>query len=256
MPNVTSEDNETCVSSPANVTLQCSWSSPSYYVAWYKDGGLIYSEDLSLPNVLMQASDGFVVDSDYSSNTSTLTILSSSIDDSGNYTCAVSCGARDASFVDIPPEVTDYIVVSVYGEYIHMYCTFRMLSCHNVHLLSECVLFDLPDVPEAPANFSGMVVMDDTDPVTVMFTWDGLVGEGATGIPSNGDPSLNYTVSIEGTSTAVTTSMEMIEVPDLASCTEYSATLMASNKVNTGPSTTANFTTREKGECDSILLMM
>ena len=118
------------------------------------------------------------------------------------------------------------------------------------------VLFDLPDVPEAPANFSGMVVMDDMDPVTVMFTWDGLVGEDATGIPSNGDQSLNYTVSIDGTSTTVTTSMEMIEVTNLTSCTEYSATLMASNKVDTGPSTTVNFTTTEKGECDSILLMM
>ena len=256
MPNVTSEDNETCISSSANVTLQCSWSGPSYYVAWYKDGGLIYSEDLSLPNVLMEASDGFVVDSDYSSNTSTLTILSSSIDDSGNYTCAVSCGARNVSFDDISPEVTDYIVVSVYGEYIHMYYTFQIFPCHNVHSLSVCVLFDLPGAPKAPANFSGMVVMDDTDPVTVMFTWDELVGGDATGIPSNGDQSLNYIVSIDGTSTTVTTSMEMIKVPDLASCTEYSATLMASNKVNTGPSTTVNFTTREKGECDSILLMM
>ena len=124
MPNVTSKDNEACVSSPANVTLQCSWSSPSLYVAWYKDGGLIYSEDLSVPNVLMEASDGLVVESNYSSRTSTLTILSSSIDDSGNYTCAVGCGARNVGFDDISPEVTDYIVVSVYGEYIHMYCTF------------------------------------------------------------------------------------------------------------------------------------
>ena len=130
MPNVTSEDNETCVSSPANVTLQCSWSGPSYYVAWYKDGGLIYSEDLSVPNVLMEASDGFVVESSYSGRTSTLTILSSSIDDSGNYTCAVGCRARDVSFDDISPEVTDYIVVSVYGEYIHMYCTFMCACMH------------------------------------------------------------------------------------------------------------------------------
>ena len=104
----------------------------------------------------------------------------------------------------------------------------------------------------APANFSGMVVMDDTDPVTVMFTWDGLVGEDATGIPSNGDQSLNYTVSIDGTSTTVTTPMEMIEVTDLASCTEYRATLVASNKVNTGPPTTANFTTTETGICSYV----
>ena len=113
-------------------------------------------------------------------------------------------------------------------------------------------MFDLPGVPEAPANFSAMVVMDDTDPVTVMFTWDGLVGEGATGIPSNGDQSLNYTVSIDGTSTTVTTSMEMIEVTGLASCTSYSATLMASNKVNTGPPTTVNFTTTETGICSYV----
>ena len=124
MPNVTSEDNETCVSSLANVTLQCSWSSPSYYVAWYKDGGLIYSKDLSVPNVLMQASGGFVVESSYSSRVSTLTILSSNTDDSGNYTCAVSCGAGNVSFNDIPPEVADHIVVSVYGEYICMYMLF------------------------------------------------------------------------------------------------------------------------------------
>ena len=118
-PNVTSEDNKTCVSSQANVTLQCSWSSPSYYVAWYKDGGLIYSEDLSVPNVLMQASDDFIVNSNYIVHASTLTILSSSIDDSGNYTCAVSCGARNVSFDDMPPEITDYIMVYVYGEYIN-----------------------------------------------------------------------------------------------------------------------------------------
>ena len=136
MPNVTSEDNETCVSSPANVTLQCSWSSQSYYVAWYKDGGLIYSEDLSVPNVIMQVSDGFIVESSYTIRTSTLTILSSSIDDSGNYTCAVSCGARNVSFDDIPPEATDHIVVSVYGEYVHTYCTLQMFLFYNVHSLS------------------------------------------------------------------------------------------------------------------------
>ena len=133
-----------------------------------------------------------------------------------------------------------------------------MFSSHNVNLLSVCVSFDLPDVPEAPANFSGMVAMDNTDPVTVMFTWDGLVGEDATGIPSNGDQSLNYTVSIDSTTTTVTTSMEMIEVTNLPSCTEYSATLVVSNKVNTGPPTTVNFTTTEKGEsllhhCDHVI---
>ena len=133
---------------------------------------------------------------------------------------------------------------------------FTHLIMSIIFIVSVCALFDLSDVPEAPANFSGMVVMDDTDPVTVMFTWDGLVGEGATGIPSNGDQSLNYTFSIDGTSTTVTTSMEMIEVTNLASCTEFKATLKASNHVASGPSTTVNFTTTEKGECYSIISIM
>ena len=116
MPNVTSKDNETCVSSPTNMTLQCHWYGSSYYVAWYKDDGLIYSEDLSVPNVLMQASDGFVVGSSYSSRTSTLTILSSSIADSGNYTCAVSCRARDVDFSMIDSNLASSIIVAVFGE--------------------------------------------------------------------------------------------------------------------------------------------
>ena len=98
------------------MTLQCSWSTPSYYVAWYKDGGLIYSKYLSVPDVLMEASVGFVVESSYSIHTSILTILRSSIDDSGNYSCAVSCGARDASFVDISQELVDSVVISIYSE--------------------------------------------------------------------------------------------------------------------------------------------
>ena len=118
-------------------------------------------------------------------------------------------------------------MVSTFMRTVHFKCS---LVIRNVHSLSVCVSFDLPGHPKTPANFSGMVAMDDTDPVTVMFTWDGLVGEGATGIPSNGDQSLNYTVSIDGTSTTVTAPMDMIEVTNLAPCTEYSATLMHPTK--------------------------
>ena len=127
----------------------------------------------------------------------------------------------------------------------------RYINIHSVHV---CMCSFRPDFPKSPANILGTVVMDDIDPVTVMFTWDRLVGEDATGIPSNGDQTLNYTISIDDTSTTMTTSMEMIEVTDLISCTEYSATLMASNKVNTGSPTTVNFTTTEKCDCDTIML--
>ena len=141
MLNVKNVDNKTCVSSPADVFFRCSWSSLSYYVAWYKDGSLIYSEDLSVPSVLMQASDGFLVGSSYSSRTSILNILSSSIDDSGNYTCAVSCGARNVSFDEIPPKLTNYVVVSVYGEYVYMYCTPQMSSFDKIFFAHVCMFF-------------------------------------------------------------------------------------------------------------------
>ena len=100
------------------MTLQCSWNSSSYYVGWYKDGSLIYSEDLSVPSVLTPASARLFVVSGYNDRSSNLTILSNSVANSGNYTCVVSCGARDVNFVDIPSDLSSSISVSVYGKYM------------------------------------------------------------------------------------------------------------------------------------------
>ena len=118
VPTVSSDSIENCVSSLSNVTLQCSWSSSSYYVGWYKDGILIYSEDLSVPSVLTPASAGLFVVSNYNDRSSNLTILSSSVADGGNYTCVVSCGARVVNFVDVPSDLSSTISVSVYGKYV------------------------------------------------------------------------------------------------------------------------------------------
>ena len=115
-PTVTSDSIGNCVSSLSTVTLQCSWSSSSYYVGWYKDGRVIYSEDLSVPSVLAPASAGLFVASGYDDRSSNLTILSSSVPDGGNYTCVVSCGARVVNFVDIPSDVSSSISISVYGK--------------------------------------------------------------------------------------------------------------------------------------------
>ena len=102
--------------------------------------------------------------------------------------------------------------------------------------------------PDPPANLSSMVVTNDVNPVTVMFTWSGLVGEIPTGIPSNGNSSsLNYTLSIEGTSRSVTTTLEMVEMVNLTSCVSYNASLSASNKVLMGSPSTVEFSTSEKG---------
>ena len=116
IPILMSDSKENCVSSLSNVTLQCSWNSSSYYVGWYKDGSLIYSEDLSVPSVLTPASEGLTVVSDYNDRSSNLTILSSSVADGGNYTCVVSCGARGVEFSNISSTLMDTVQVLVISE--------------------------------------------------------------------------------------------------------------------------------------------
>ena len=37
----------------SDISLQCSWDTSVYYVAWYRNGVLIYEEDLAASSVLM-----------------------------------------------------------------------------------------------------------------------------------------------------------------------------------------------------------
>ena len=99
-----------------NISLQCSWNSSVYSVSWYKNGVLIYEEDLAASSVLMGPPQGISVDSNYTTMMSTLTIVSAALDDSGSYTCAVTCGAKGVEFGMIAGNLTDTSKVFVYGE--------------------------------------------------------------------------------------------------------------------------------------------
>ena len=99
-----------------NISLQCSWDTSVYYAAWYKNGTLIYEEDLAASSVLMGPPQGISVDSNYTTMMSTLTIASAVLDDSGDYTCAVTCGAKGVEFGMIVENLTDTAEVFVYGE--------------------------------------------------------------------------------------------------------------------------------------------
>ena len=101
----------------SDITLLCMWTTSVYYVAWYKDGVLLYEEDLAAPSVLMAPRQGITVDSDFTLMTSTLTIGNARLEDSGNYTCAVTCGARGAEFGMIAANLQDTTEVFVYGKY-------------------------------------------------------------------------------------------------------------------------------------------
>ena len=99
----------------SDISLQCSWDTSGYYAAWYKNGVLIYEEDLAASSVLMGPPQGISVDSNYTMM-STLTIDSAALNDSGNYTCAVTCGAKGVEFGMIAGNLTDTAEVFVYGE--------------------------------------------------------------------------------------------------------------------------------------------
>ena len=99
-----------------NVSLQCSWNSSVYYVAWYKNGVLIYEKDLAASSVLMGPPQRISIDSNFTMTMSNLTIESAALDDSGNYTCAVTCGANGVVFDRIEGNLQGTTEVFVYGE--------------------------------------------------------------------------------------------------------------------------------------------
>ena len=84
-----------------------------YYVAWYKNGVLFY---LATSAVLMGPPQGIDVGNDFAKMMSNLSIVSAGFDDSGNYTCAVTCGAKGVEFGMIARNLTDTAEVFVYGE--------------------------------------------------------------------------------------------------------------------------------------------
>ena len=115
-PTVTVSPDKPVTSSGNNVQLNCSWNTSAYYAAWYKNGALIYEEDLAAPSILMAPPQGITVDSSYTMMVSTLTIEMAEFSDSGSYTCAVSCGAKGVEFGMIPVNLQDTSDVCVYGK--------------------------------------------------------------------------------------------------------------------------------------------
>ena len=100
----------------SNISFVCSWYTSVYYVAWYKNGVLLYDEDLAAPYVLMAPQQGIYIDSDFTLMMSALTIHNATLDDSGNYTCAMTCGARGVEFGMIAGNLLDTTEVFVYGK--------------------------------------------------------------------------------------------------------------------------------------------
>ena len=119
LPTVNVSTVESTADYPAGstISIECTWTTSVYYVAWYEDGVLLYEEDLAAPYVLMAPQQGIYIASNFTLMMSTLTIDSATLDDSGNYTCAVTCGARGEVELDmIAAYLQDTTEVFVYGK--------------------------------------------------------------------------------------------------------------------------------------------
>ena len=95
-----------------NITLTCSWNSTVFYLVWFKDGAPLYSMDLVRGDTVDSTSTSVTVEVEGLSSTLTF----SQVSDSGNYTCAVTCRAKDNAEEDIPVQFRVTKEVFVYGE--------------------------------------------------------------------------------------------------------------------------------------------
>ena len=95
-----------------NITLTCSWNSTVFYLVWFKDGAPLYSRDLVSGDTVDSTSTSVTVEVEGLSSTLTF----SQVSDSGNYTCAVTCRAKDSAEEGIPVQFRATKEVLVYGE--------------------------------------------------------------------------------------------------------------------------------------------
>ena len=94
-----------------NITLTCSWNSTVFYLVWFKNGVPLYSRDLVSGDTVDSTSASVAVEVEGLSSTLTF----SQVGDSGNYTCAVTCGAKDSDEEDIPVQFRATKEVLIYG---------------------------------------------------------------------------------------------------------------------------------------------
>ena len=105
------------------IMLNCSWDAEAYYVAWLRDGVPFFGEDRVRGLQLAQYgsfSGTASVTADFAARWSTLQVTEAFITESANYTCAVTCRARQvvrSEVLQVSEEFSATREVLVLGEW-------------------------------------------------------------------------------------------------------------------------------------------
>lgn len=88
--------NFTSSSSNITIALNCSWTPRAFYLLWRKNDTNVFAVNLvtGVVDVNTTANLGLEVTYDNAESNSVLTIPDAFVDDSGTYTCVVTCAAE------------------------------------------------------------------------------------------------------------------------------------------------------------------
>ena len=105
------------------IMLSCSWDAEAHYVAWLRNGAPFYGED-RVRGVQLGEYGNFrgsaSVTTNFAAQSSTLLVTDAFITDSANYTCAVTCRARQVvrgEVLEVSEEFSATREVLVLGEW-------------------------------------------------------------------------------------------------------------------------------------------
>ena len=109
--------------------LSCSWDAEVYYVAWLRDGAPFYGED-RVRGLQLEEYGNFngtaSVTTNFAARSSTLQATDAFTTDSANYTCAVTCRARQVvrgEVLEVSEEFSATREVLVLGEWTCSCCS-------------------------------------------------------------------------------------------------------------------------------------
>ena len=111
------------------IMLSCSWDAEVYYVGWLRNGAPFYGED-RVRGVQLEEYGSFSstasVTTNFAARSSTLQVTDAFITDSANYTCAVTCRARQVvrgEMLEVSEEFSATREVLVLGEWTCSCCS-------------------------------------------------------------------------------------------------------------------------------------